>query len=393
MHSRLYDISEQIQSAPILIVDDNEINRIFLERTLKSRGFTHLLSVASGEEALEKLQSFNPAIVILDIMMPGIDGYECCAAIRRLPQFQSLPVLIQTSLTEPELRVKAFGVGATDFVSKPIYPDELVARVVVHLERRQAINTLELYKQRVEVELESARQLQFAILPGHEDIAGIENECGLDIACYFQPSSEIGGDFYGVKSLQAQKAALWTVDFSGHGVAPALNAFRLQAYTKQHSPLETRPGDYMSDLNDKLLHLLMRGHFATMVYGVIDTSTDSFSYACASTPSPLIARASNGKTEIIDGSGSPLGVITNRYPTQRTGFYAGDTLLLYSDALVETPDAKGRFIVEAELAALLEKCAPMPASKIKDEVLACFTRHSNQPLADDLTIIICKRRA
>src|ERR1700733_8490262 len=132
------DFLEQIFASPILIVDDNEINRIFIEKTLRKRGFTRLLSVSSGEEALEKMPEFSPDMVILDIIMPGMDGFQCCAAIRQQKHYQDLPVLIQTTITDPELRVKAFEKGATDFISKPVYPDELCARVMVHLEKRHS---------------------------------------------------------------------------------------------------------------------------------------------------------------------------------------------------------------------------------------------------------------
>lgn len=384
-------LTHPVYASHILIVDDNEINRIFLERTLKSRGFTQLLCVASGEEALESLPHFHPDMVILDIMMPGMDGFECCEAIRRQPHYRDLPILIQTSITEPALRVKAFEKGATDFVSKPIYPDELTARVMVHLEKRYTTGMLQLYKQRIEIELESARQLQFAILPKDDEIKDIERRCDLQIASYFQPSSEIGGDFWGVKSLFPHQSAFWMVDFSGHGVASALNAFRLQAYLKEHSDLTARPGEYLSHLNDKLLNLLLRGQFATMTYGIVDTQTSQLFYACASAPHPIILRKKTGKAELVDGSGTPLGIGLNLYPTQSVRFDAGDLLLLYSDVLTETPNATREYIMEEHIMALLEENAGLDAGAMKELLLDYFTTHSTTSLRDDLTMIICKR--
>lgn len=388
------DFSKQIHASPILIVDDNEINRIFLEKMLAARGFTRLLSVASGEEALEKMAQFQPEIVLLDIMMPGgMDGFECCAKIRRQPQYHDLPVLIQTSITEPELRVKAFASGATDFVSKPVYPDELYARVMVHLEKRCSLKALQLYKSRIEVELESARQLQQAILPGMEEIADIERRCRLDIASYFQPSSEIGGDFWGMKNLFPHQTAFWLVDFSGHGVASALNAFRLQAYMKEYSPLAARPGEYLSHMNDKLLHLLLRGQFATMFYGIADTRSNMLFYATACAPHPIILRSATGKAEMMDGSGQPLGIGMHLYQTQIIPFDSGDMLLLYSDAFTETPNEAGEYITEEEIMALLERHAGASSAAIKEILLDHFKQHAGESLSDDLTIAICIRSA
>jgi len=385
------DFLQHILASSILIVDDNEITRIYIEKTLQKRGFTKLLTVASAEEALEQLQLFMPDIILLDIVMPGMDGFECCQEIRKQKRFHDLPVLIQTSITEPELRVKAFEMGATDFVSKPIYADELCARVMVHLEKRHSLKTLQLYKSRVELELESARQLQQAILPGIEEIQAIERRCHLDIASYFQPSSEVGGDFWGIKNLFPRQTAFWLVDFSGHGVASALNAFRLQAYMKEHSALASRPGEYLSHMNEKLLHLLLRGHFATMFYGIVDTSTNQLFYSCACAPHPIILRKKTGKAEMIDGSGNPLGIGMHLYPTQTIHFAVGDVLLLYSDALTETPNESGEYITEEQIMALLEKHPSASANAIEELLLVYFKEHAGDRLRDDLTITICVR--
>lgn len=387
------ELLSQIYASPILIVDDNEINRIFVEKTLRAHGFTRLLSVAGAEEALKKMPDFNPDMVILDIVMPGMDGYQCCEAIRAQKQCRDLPVLIQTSLTEPQLRVKAFEKGATDFISKPVYAGELYARVMVHLEKRHSLKRLQLYKKRIEQEMGHARQLQMAILPGAAEIAEIERRCRLDIASYFKPSSEIGGDFWGMKNLFPHQTAFWLVDFSGHGVAAALNAFRLQAYLKESSPLAARPGEYLSHLNDKLLHLLLRGQFATMFYGIADTQSNTLFYACACAPHPIILRHATGRAEVIDGSGKPLGIGMHLYTTQTIVFSSGDMLLLYSDAFTETPNAAGEYITEEQIMTLLELHAGASSAAIRELLLDYFRKHAGNALRDDLTLAICIRSA
>jgi len=383
--------SLSIYASPILIVDDNDINRIFIEKTLRSRGFNRLLAVENGEAALAVMEKFNPDLVILDIMMPVMDGFECCEKIRQMPHYKNLPILIQTTLTEPKLRVKAFTHGATDFVSKPIYPDELYARVMVHLEKRLLLQNLQHYKNRIEVELESARQLQYAILPQPEEITNVGQSCRLDIASHFQPSSEIGGDFWGMKQLFPHQVALWMVDFSGHGVASALNSFRLQAYLKEHSTLMARPGEYISHLNDKLLHLLLRGQFATMFYGIIDTRGNKLFYTCAASPHPIILRKSTGKAEMINGSGKPLGIAMHLYHTQTVDFYPGDTLLIYSDALIETPGAEEEYITEEQIMKLLAAHPNATSAGIKDALIEHFRQHAQGTLGDDLTLAVCSR--
>ncbi|MDR3425422.1 MAG: fused response regulator/phosphatase [Alphaproteobacteria bacterium] len=392
MPTEFRDFTRQILASPILIVDDDEINRIFLEKTLRARGFTNLLCAVSAEDAFGKMEAFRPEMVLLDILMPGgMDGFECCEKLRQQKRYCDLPILIETTITEPELRAKAFQKGATDFVSKPVYAEELCARVRVHLEKRLSLKTLQRYKNRIEVELESARQLQQGILPEAGDLKESERRCGLSVASAFEPSSEIGGDFWGMQNMFLHQTALWLVDFSGHGVAAALNAFRLHAYLKEYSQLAARPGEYLSYLNDKLLQLLPRGQFATMFYGIVDTQTSQLFYACACMPHPIVLRRATGRAEMIDGSGNPLGIGMHLYSTKTIPFASGDLLLLYSDAYTETPDAKGAFITEEQIMSLIEKNSLASPSALKDILLDHFKHHAGGAPCDDLTIVVCAR--
>lgn len=382
-----------IKSSTILVVEDNAVNLHFLEKILRQSGYGNIHCVTSGEAALAALDMSHPDIVLLDIMMPGgMDGYECCEAIRQHPRGRDLPVLIQTTLKDPELRAKAFACGASDFVSKPVYPEELCARMQVHLEMRHSLRILKQYRERIAAELESARVLQQSILPDENELNALSILGHLDVAAHYAPSSEIGGDFWGMKRLFPHQTSLWMVDFSGHGVASALNAFRLQAHMKAHSPLAARPGDYMAELNEKLLQLLLRGQFATMFYAIADMQSNQLVYSCAAWPSPLLLRGNSGKVERIDGTGFPLGIGIHPYVTQMVPFYTGDVLLLYSDALVETPDAQGNFLTETEIETVMQAHQGASSGKLKEALLALFHGHAATGPKDDLTIVICQRK-
>jgi len=383
------ELSQQILSSRILIVDDVKINRVFLEKTLQSCGFNNLLCVSSAEEVFEKIGGFQPDLVLLDILMPnGMDGFECCEVLRKNPEYRDLPILVETSIVEPELRVKAFKKGATDFVSKPIDSDELCARVIVHLEKRHSLKTLRLYKSRIETELESARQLQLGLLPEQDRIDDCEKRCGLTFSAAFEPASEIGGDFWGMQNIFPHQMAFLLVDFSGHGMPAALNAFRLHAYLKENTPEAARPGEYLSSLNDKLLNILPRGQFATMFYGIADTQSHQLFYSRAYMPNPILLHRSTGKTEKLEGSAPPLGIGMHLYPTQTVPFSVDDVLVLYSDALIETANASGGFLTEENLMEIVQDNANQSASKIRDSLLEKLKEHSGESLRDDLTIVV-----
>jgi sigma-B regulation protein RsbU (phosphoserine phosphatase) len=385
------ELRQVISNLPVLVVDDSGVNCAFIEQVLRERGFTNLRAVDSGEAALGAMEAFSPDLVILDLIMPGIDGFECCRRIRDQANNADLPILVETAVTDPKSRYQAFESGATDFINKPICPDELYARVRVHLENRICLKELRLYKQRTETELESARQLQLSILPGPSEIANAAQRCHLEVAAHYEPSSELGGDFWGMKNLFPHQTAFWLVDFSGNGPAAALNAFRLQAYIKESTASATRPGDYLSYLNERMLDLLLRGQFATMFYGIVDTRGSRLFYATACSPNPILLRHGVKEADILSGRGSPLGVSMNMYPTQSVPFVAGDLLMLYSDALTETETGNGLYISEQEIANVLMKHRHLSCEALLEKVLEFFRDSTGGKVADDLTIVLCRR--
>ena len=120
------------QTARILIVDDTPLNLQSLSGVLKAEG--HQISVAlNGAQALQVMRKVRPDLVLLDVLMPEMDGYEACARIRAVPEWQDIPVIFLTGKTEAADIVRGFEVGAVDYVAKPFNAHELVARVRTHL--------------------------------------------------------------------------------------------------------------------------------------------------------------------------------------------------------------------------------------------------------------------
>ena len=209
---------QSVYGSRILIVDDVVLNQMMIEKSLRARGFYNISLAGDGQQALDMAKQSPPDMIILDIVMPVMDGFECCRQLRALPRHRDTPILVQTILTEPQMRLKAFSVGATDIVSKPVDPDELYARVMVHLEKQRYLRELQDYYERTSMELDNARALQLAILPDAYDIATMKQRHSLDVAAHFRPSSEVGGDFWGMKKLFPHQVAFWMVDVSNHGV-------------------------------------------------------------------------------------------------------------------------------------------------------------------------------
>lgn len=376
-----------LRDCRVLVVDDAEAIRRLIGAVLAAAGISSVTYAADGVEALERVGETVPDLVILDIMMPRMDGFEVCRRLRADPRCRRLPILVETALGSPEERTDIFRAGATDVVSKPIHGPELIARVMVHLENRLLVASLENYQDRLKAELGLARSMQEAILPAPAALADVGRRCGLTISGHFEPSSEIGGDHWGLEDLGDGRVAVYTVDFTGHGVTAALNAFRLHSLMHRARPKDDSPAAYLSALNERLAQLLPTGQFATLLYGIVDPAQHLFTYASAAAPNPVVWDGHRALP--LDGSGLPAGITpTARYENRVAAFPPGAALLLYSDALLETPDRAGNCLSLEDVAGIMAEAHRHPQPM--DGLLAAFRQSRDQP-QDDLTVVWLSR--
>ena len=387
-HSFPPNAPASIIKSHILIVEDVAFNRLIIQKILSQKGFKNISMAIDGVEAYEKTLKTKPDLVLLDLMLPKMDGYEYCRLIRQNAEFKDMPIVIQTILSQEEERSKAFACGASDLVTKPINPFELVARLTLHLERQELLRNLRTYQQRVQVELESACKMQDSILPGKDTLNELKTRYGITIQSLSEASSEIGGDLWGVRMISDVECAIYIADFSGHGVTAALNAFRLQAIFQSMLMEVHQPSLLMQDINLKLYELLEPGQFATMFYAVINIEKEELNYAAAGSTHPAVIR--DRKTiEWLDGSGLPLGAHNKAlYKTRVVPFKREDSLFLYSDALIETPNKKGELFTPQMIEAYLPAKTPQMSFKT---IVNKFKEHHNETIADDLTLLFLSR--
>ncbi len=377
----------------ILIVDDDELIRFVIQNLLSSAGFRNVELVEDGSKALDIIPEYHPDLVVLDILMPEIDGFDVLTTLRNDPHYRGLPILIQTALNSAEDRNKAFSLGATDLVTKPLNGTELVARVRIHLENNLLIQTLETINGRLDEDLTIAANMQQVLLPGAEEIAQIESKLKLTLSSQFIPSAELGGDFWGTEILDDGRLALFIVDFSGHGIASALNTFRMHALMSKIAPHNGNPAAHLEALNLLLLELLPRGQYATMFYGVFDFENNLLTYSAAGAPEPLLGQIGSGAFSICDTSGMPLGLSPrSRYENREVQFPPGSFLFLFSDALPESPSLEGHILDDEGVHALVQQSVRESGSHCPlKHMMDKFRNHAVFPLPDDLTAIWLSR--
>lgn len=330
-----------VTTCHILVVDDTEFNRTLLGAVLREAGYIHVAFARNGLEALEAIARRTPDLVILDIMMPGMDGFEVCRRLRADHTYADLPVLVQTALSSGEDRNRAFAAGTTDLIAKPIDRSELLARVRIHLENLLMIRDLQLYRQRVEAELDVARSMYEHLLPSPARCAGLGRPLGLDIRGYTTLSSETGGQVWGVIPLSGARLGVFLLDTPGHGVTAALNAFSMHTLIQETVPHAGDPGTFLTALNARAAGVLGAGERTSVLYGVIDTGADRLLWATAASPAPVVAMpherprraavADNDGNNNRGDDGPAIGTPPDtRFATRSHPFPAGSRLILHS---------------------------------------------------------------
>lgn len=391
-HDFLCETSEALRSK-ILVVDDVELNRQLIASFLQQEGYENIYFAVDGLDALEKVKIHHPDIIILDLIMPNMDGYQVCRELKCDEQYKDIPILVQTALSEAEERVKAFDAGATDLLTKPVVPIELQARVRVHLQNRFLLKDLQEYHKRIRQDLEVARNMQEALLPNPKDLQEISAQYGLQIVQQYESSDELGGDFWGMHRLDEHRVVLYITDFAGHGISAALNTFRLHSLIAQ-APDMSAPDKYLKNLNKQLYKLLPIEQYATMFYGVIDTQNDVLTYSAAASTAPILGHIGSGEITTLDSTGFLLGVSPDAtYEVHETPFKKDDILFLYSDAITESLDLTGKMVGDDGLSAIAKRC--LARSKNAEDFFTRFFKIYDarvpKPLADDLTAVTLQR--
>jgi sigma-B regulation protein RsbU (phosphoserine phosphatase) len=345
------------QPASILAVDDTPANLQVLAGMLKERGYK-VRPVPSGKLALLAARRDPPDLILLDINMPEMNGYEVCEHLKADDRLKEIPVIFISALTEQLDKVKAFSTGGVDYLTKPFQMEELHARVETHLNLRRLQIELEetnarLAKAngRMSGDLKAAAKVQETFLP--RDTPRVP---GVDFALICQPCDELGGDGLNVIPLGDGRVGLYILDVSGHGVVSALLSVtlsRLLSPPSEPSSILIRNGDAgdrfditpPAEVAARLTRLFpfdsAPDKSATMVYGILNAATGEFRYINAGHRG-MVHLPSGADPVILKSQGSPIGLEDDAYEEGSLLLGAGDRLYLYSDGVSEAMDPAGK---------------------------------------------------
>ena len=243
----------------MLLVDDAPANIQIVNSILKDLYKIRIATTGAKALGLARITP-PPDLILLDVMMPDMDGYEVCAQLKLDAETQGIPVIFLTGQTHVEEEAKGFDVGAVDYIHKPFSPAIVKARVQTHLVLRGIREQLAQQLITIQKELETARQIQLSILPS--EIPKIE---GLDIAARYIPMTSVAGDFYDFIVVDEKHIGILVADVSGHGMPAALIASMLKIALATQESHAADPAQVLLGLNQALCGKFQH-HFVTAAY-------------------------------------------------------------------------------------------------------------------------------
>ncbi|MDA8017817.1 MAG: fused response regulator/phosphatase [Thermoanaerobaculia bacterium] len=388
---------EILPAGTILVVDDTALNRQLLKAILRSSGH-QVIEAADGETALAMAEEDRPDLMLLDIMMPGMDGHEVLGHLRSTESTAELPVILVSALDETSEKIKGLDLGAADYITKPFDRREVLARVRAQLRIRQLTQTLLQEQSRLHEDLCAAAELQTTLIPRSE-----LSFPGLRIAHRFVPSDRIGGDLFNVVRLDDQHVAAYILDVAGHGVPSALITFSVAQSLSRHAGLVMRsdgvaspesvqsPGPVLTEL-DRQYPIERFGKHFTITYAVLDVESWQLRYSSAAHPWPIVLHPEGTVTRLTEG-GSVIGLGgLMSFEEGEIDLAPGDRLMLTTDGLEERRNAAGEFFGSDRLEQLAISLRHRDIESFCDDLLEEVERHgAGEPDRDDISLLVIER--
>jgi sigma-B regulation protein RsbU (phosphoserine phosphatase) len=376
----------------LLVVDDVEANRDLLARRLRQMG--HIVETASdGREALTRLRGENFDLVLLDVMMPEMDGYQVLEALRGDEALRQLPVVMVSAVHEMESVVRCLESGAADYLPKPINGVLLRARVDSSLEKKRLRDRERLWAKSLERELEIGRNIQSSFLPRTLP------ECpGWDVAALLRPARQVGGDFYDIFGLAGGTLGLVVGDVCGKGVGAALFMAVFRSLIRVAAGREAEEGASPAEIARNTIgpinDFVARTHgdanmFATTFFGVLDPVTGLLSYVNGGHEPPVLLRLS-GHAQRLPPTGPAVGLMPGmEFASQDERIRSGDLLLAFTVGVTEAKAPSGELFSDKRLLSLLDGGpAAATVSSVADAVRA---HAAGADPTDDVALLALRR--
>ncbi|PGX99439.1 fused response regulator/phosphatase [Bacillus thuringiensis] len=377
----------------ILIVDDNPVNIFVIEKILKQAGYHDLVSLNSAQELFEYIQFGKDSsrhneidLILLDIMMPEIDGLEVCRRLQKEEKFKDIPIIFVTALEDANKLAEALDMGAMDYITKPINKVELLARMRVALRLKSELNWHKEQEENLRNELDLATQVQRNLLssPLREDYIKIE-------ASYL-PSFKLAGDMYYWYKIDENRYGIILLDVMGHGISASLVCMFISSVLRETIKSLIDPELVIKDLN-KYMTLLHNEnddipYYFTAIYLVVDTEKRTIEYVNAGHPSGYVLVDETNMVELNRGS-CAVGFF-DEIKVKKTviPFEKSAQILLFKDGVLEAI-ANDEFEAEEKLRTFTER----KWGDLEGEIEGFYKEEQKKAQSDDMCLIMIQTNA
>lgn len=362
----------------ILIVDDNVVNLKFMEKILQKEGY-RVITTNNGTDARTLAMEKRPDLILLDIQMPGGDGFEVIRFLKGTPITSTIPVIFLTGMTDVNSKLKGFELGAVDYVTKPFHPLEVLARVAIHLKLSIATNSLIANQA---MRLKEITEAQTSMLPLPKDFPQAK------FGVYYSALHEAGGDFYDVLSISDKITGYFVADFSGHDIKSSYMTASIKALLAQNSNPIYSPLETMKMINDVLMEILSKNKYLTACYARLNRTTGNLCIVSAGHP-PVVLVPVTGDPQLIQVDGDVLGMFKDaKFGVHRMRLNPGDRFFIYSDGLVESTRQKITWNTGAQtLLTKFKKIRNLPLSKTSSALVKNLFPGGAVP--EDDIVVLC----
>jgi serine phosphatase RsbU (regulator of sigma subunit) len=399
-----------ILNARILVVDDQEANVRLLEGMLRIAGYLSIESTTDPREVCELHRKNRYSLILLDLQMPGMDGFQVMEGLKEIEQDGYLPVLVITA--QPAHKLRALEAGAKDFVSKPFDLAELRARVhnilevrLLHMETKNYSKVLEetvreleasrevvrlktlAERKKSEEELALAQETQVSLLPRF--LPQFEN---FRIHAFSNPTRYVGGDFYDFLQLSSGEWVGVLADVSGKGMSAALLSSMVLGALSMEFHSRTQPEEVLNRVNQLLCEKSLPYQFVTLFLFLLSQNGMGQFISAGHNPA-YVFRSATGKIERLISEAFFLGMFDSAsYQSRSLRLDKGDVLVVYSDGLTDAQNLEEEMFGEERLLNIIRQEAPSGGQAIEQKFLDAIQEFTQGvPQTDDITFVVVEK--
>ena len=362
-------------------------------------GLVVVLDAGDGASALAAIDEEQPDVVLLDVLMPELDGFEVCRRMKANSRTAEIPVLFVSVLDPDQHVVEGLELGGEDFISWPVNASELVARIHARIRSYRPLselrNVVEEQSRRLEeerrreaareFELEQARAVQQRFVTNL-----FPHGRGLKFAHRYRPSQMVGGDMFDVVEVGNNEIAIMMADVSGHGLPAALLTSVAKVLFRTGVERCAEPGLLLRWLNRQISSYLATGEFLTVFLGLWNAKSQKFSYAGAGHPPAMLLTHDSRRVERLCVSPGIVGVMADgEFPASSIQLSAGQRIVCYTDGITEAMNDQEELLGEDRLAGICADFSNVPIATLVENAFREIDQFINDaPQRDDQAMLV-----